>query len=50
MDEALDKALAEHLEELFGTFFKHSDEVKLMSELRSAEEAYNRANKALDKL
>jgi hypothetical protein len=50
MDDAVDKALEEQLKGIFLTFFKSNDSVKLISELKSAEDAYEAANKALDKL
>jgi hypothetical protein len=49
MDEALDAALETHLQKVFKDFFGHGDEVRLGSELRSADAAYKKASKALDK-
>jgi hypothetical protein len=50
MDEALDEAIDEQLKGIFLTFFKTKDAVMLISELKSAEDAYEAVNKALDKL
>lgn len=50
MDEALDKALEEHLKKLFMAYFEGGAIGRLEDELKKVEAVFTTANKMLDKL